>query len=768
MSLRCLATMTLALAGLFPVIETSLASPKLPMSLEDAITEDIDQAIEVALGEKRMPGCVVLVAHEGGIIYKKAHGNRRIEPSVEPMTLDTVFDMASLTKPIVTATSIMQLIDAGKIDLDATVKTYLPEFQGNGKEEITVKQLLIHTSGLTPDNALSDYEKGWPIAYEKICNLKLLSDPGQRFRYSDVGFILLGEIVARVSNMSLDQYAAKHIFRPLEMNDSGFNPDESLSQRAVTTTQINGEWLRGTVHDPRARYCNGVAGHAGLFSTADNLLLYAQAMLDARKPGTNPLLTPQTLKVMTQPYDAAGSLRGLGWDKQSGYSSNRGKSMSSSAYGHGGFTGTSMWIDPELELVVIFLSNRVHPNEKGSVNSLAGQIGTIAADACRAAQQNPVSNSTKLGIDVLADSQFKLLKGKRVGLIANHTSRNRSGIPTHLLMTNSLEVDLVALFSPEHGFAGRLDQSHIGDTADPETGLIVKSLYGETRKPTAEQLAGIDVLVFDIQDIGCRFYTYISTMGLAMEAAAEQGIPFVVLDRPNPLGGAIVEGPLLDEDKKSFVAFHSVPVRHGMTIGELAKMMNEERGWKTDLTVVPLAHWKRDQLLFDTDLPWRNTSPNMRNLTQAMIYPGVGLLETTNVSVGRGTDTPFEILGAPWINGTELASRINSFQVPGVQAIGIEFTPESSKFEGSSCGGVNFIITDWKTFRPLDLGWATASSLRILYPEDWETDRLSVLLGNKAVRNSILDAKSPQEISSSYADSVQAFTKRREPFLIYP
>lgn len=765
MSQRGLAVLPFVLA--LSILSTAdlLATTSQSAGIVEEITPKIDQAIENALAENKMPGCVVLVAKGGEILYKKSHGNRRIEPSVESMTVDTVFDMASLTKPIVTATSIMQLVEAGQIDLDAPVVTYLPEFRGHGKEAVTIKQLLTHTSGLTPDNALSDYENGWPNAYDKICNLKLLSKPGERFRYSDVGFILLGEVVARVSKMPLDQYAAKHIFQPLGMNESGFKPGESLAKRAVTTTKVDGKWLKGTVHDPRARYCDGVAGHAGLFSTADDLLLYAQAMLAARDSDSKHLLNSQTLAKMTKPYDAAGNTRGLGWDKQSAYSSNRGKSMSSSAYGHGGFTGTAMWIDPELDLVVIFLSNRVHPNEKGSVNALAGQIGTIAADACL---KRSVNSSTKLGIDVLAESQFELLKGKKIGLIANHTSRSKTGKPTHLLLAESPEVNLVALFSPEHGFAGGLDQSHIDDTVDPETGITIKSLYGETRKPTPKQLEGIDVLVFDIQDIGCRFYTYISTMGLAMEAAAEKGIPFVVLDRPNPLGGLAIEGPLLDRDDHSFVAFHSIPVRHGMTIGELAQMMNEERGWKTNLTVVPILNWKRDQLLLDTGLPWRNTSPNMRNLTQAMIYPGVGLLEMTNISVGRGTDTPFEVLGAPWIDGPQLASHINSFNLQGVKTIGVEFTPDSSKYEGKLCGGVNFIITDWASFRPLDLGWATASSLRTLYPNDWETDRLSVLLGNDGVKECIIQAMSPLEISQTYANDIQEFAKRRELFLIYP
>ncbi|MFI4874846.1 MAG: exo-beta-N-acetylmuramidase NamZ domain-containing protein, partial [Blastopirellula sp. JB062] len=616
---------------------------------------------------------------------------------------------------------------------------------------------------------LSDYEQGWSSAYEKICALKLLSEPGDRFRYSDVGFILLGEVVSRVTGKTLDAYAKQHIFQPLGMNESGYNPPKAMHARAVTTTQRNGAWLKGAVHDPRASYCDGVAGHAGLFSTADDMIVFAQAMLAARTAAEDHLLQPKTLAMMTDAHDAAGSLRGLGWDKKSAYSSNRGKSMSASAYGHGGFTGTAMWIDPELELVVLFLSNRVHPNGKGSVNSLAGRIGTIAANACRAQAKTATQTGAKLGVDVLADDNFALLKGKRVGLIGNHTSRDKSGKSTAVLLAESAEVELAALYSPEHGFAGKLDQAEIGDTVDPLTGVKVHSLYGATRKPTPAQLEGIDILAFDIQDIGCRFYTYISTMGLAMEAAAEQGIPFVVLDRPNPLGGKVIDGPMLDDEKVgSFVGFHSIPVRHGMTIGELAQMMNAERGWNTDLKVVKLENWRRDNLLFDTGLPWRNTSPNMRNLTQAMIYPGVGLLEMTNVSVGRGPDTPFEILGAPWIDGAKFAETIQRYDLPGVKVIPIEFTPNASKFKDQRCEGVNFVITDWSSLNTLDLGWAVALSLRKLYPDDWETQRLPTLLGNAKILEMIMAESSLDEIKRQYQADLQQFSKRRAPFLLYP
>lgn len=731
------------------------------------IAAQIEKEVRAALEDEKMPGCVVAIARKGQVVYLQAFGSRRVEPSVEPMTIDTVFDMASLTKPVVTATSIMQLVEQGKIDLQNPVSKYLPEFRGHGKETVTVEQLMIHTSGLTPDNALADYTDGWEPAYRKICDLKLLSPPGEKFRYSDVGFLLLGEIVGRVSGQPLDEYASRNLFQSLNMRDTGFNPTDELCQRAATTTKEDDQWLRGTVHDPRARYCGGVAGHAGLFSTAGDMLLYAQAMLDARKSGQDQILQPETLEQMTRPRDAAGSLRGLGWDKKSGYSSNRGAAMTAQAYGHGGFTGTALWIDPGLDLVVLFLSNRVHPHGKGAVNRLAGAIGTIASEACVAEKEPKANAGTKLGIDVLIESGFAELKDRKVGLIANHTSRNKAGVSTAKLLADAPGVELVTIFSPEHGFTGSLDQSEIGDTIDPTTGVRVLSLYGATRKPTPEQLTGIDTLVFDIQDIGCRFYTYISTMGLAMEAAAENDIRFVVLDRPNPLGGKQFEGPLLDDATRSFVGFHSIPVRHGMTIGELAQMMNAERKWGTDLTVIKLQSWTRQQLLFDTGLPWRDTSPNMRSLTQALLYPGIGLLETTNISVGRGTDSPFEIVGAPWVDGTALAAEIQSLNLAGVEVIGVEFTPNASKHERQLCGGVRFLVTDWNAFRSLDLGWGVAVSLRKLYPDDWEIKRLPVLLGNEAIYQQIVDGTSVPQIRGFCENELQQFEDRRKPFLLY-
>ncbi|MGC1276057.1 MAG: DUF1343 domain-containing protein, partial [Planctomycetaceae bacterium] len=373
------------------------------------------------------------------------------------------------------------------------------------------------------------------------------------------------------------------------------------------------------------------------------------------------------------------------------------------------------------------------------------------------------------GIDVLKRDDFAPLKGRKVGLITNHTGLSREHESTAELIANADGVELVALFSPEHGFAGTLDESGIGDTRDPKTGVKVYSLYGETRTPTAEMLADLDTLVFDIQDIGARFYTYPATMANAMKAAAEHGKRFVVLDRPNPINGVDVAGPVLDEGREAFVGFHTIAVRHGMTIGELATMYKAERNLDLDLHVIKMEGWRRSDFFDATALTWVNPSPNMRNLTQATLYPGIGLLEATNLSVGRGTDTPFEIFGAPWIDEVQLASQLNERRMPGVRFVPVRFTPakDTYKFPGEECRGVNVIIVDREAFRPVPTGLAIACQLRQNYPEDWETKNFDRLLIDKSVYDAVVAGKPVEEIERSYQPELDEFIERRNQFLLY-
>ncbi|GAB5407075.1 MAG: hypothetical protein Aurels2KO_53060 [Aureliella sp.] len=730
----------------------------------------IQALVEAGIAEGKMPGCVVCVGRHGKIAYLEAFGRRKLPPEEETMTTDTVFDMASITKPVATATSIMKLVEDGRLRLEDKVVTIFPEFAPNGKDSITIKHMLIHQSGLIPDNSLKDYLDGPELAWKRICDLGLVAEVGTTFKYSDVNFIVLAKIVEKITGQNVHEFSQTQTFQPLGMNDTGYVPNESLRKRAATTEKRKGRWMRGEVHDPRAYELDGIAGHAGLFSTAEDLALYAQMMLGQgtleTPEGDVKIMSPQTMRTMTSSYPVSTGQRGLGWDKQTRFSSNRGDLLSHEAFGHGGFTGTVLWVDPQLDLFFIFLSNRVHPNGKGSVNYLAGRILNRIVSSIHDAPKAPVA-VVKPGIDMLREDGFKTLEGQRVGLITNHTGLDSDGTSTARILADAKNVQLTALFSPEHGFAGQLDTAKIDDATDTETGLKVYSLYGETRRPTPEMLEQVDTLVFDIQDIGARFYTYISTMGEAMQAAGKAGKRFVVLDRPNPLGGVKVSGPMLDAGLESFVGFHRLPVQHGMTTGEIAKLLHDQLHLTLDLQIVKCQGWRRDLAWESTNLTWVNPSPNMRSLTQAFLYPGIGLLETTNVSVGRGTDTPFEVLGAPWIDGRELALHLSARNIPGVKFVPIRFTPEASKFANEACGGINISLTDRDALHCVRVGLEIAAALRQLYPDDWETKSFNRLLSNKSVFESVVAGESIAETLEKAQEDIAGFMRDRGQYLLY-
>jgi uncharacterized protein YbbC (DUF1343 family) len=560
------------------------------------------------------------------------------------------------------------------------------------------------------------------------------------------------------------------------------------------------EWLRGAVHDPTAYRMNGVAGHAGLFSTADDLAIYCQMIMNGGEYAGVRILSPMSVALMTRPRAVTdtGSARGLGWDIASSFSTNRGDLFPPGSFGHTGFTGTSLWLDPASETFVVFLSNRVHPDGKGDVASLRGRVASIVAasindkraEQARAesaqfavevltgvarlsskantmASLEPSADAEVLtGIDVLERDNFKPLAGMRIGLVTNHTGRNRAGRQTIDVLHSATNVKLVALFAPEHGIRGLVDDK-VSDSKDEKTGLPIYSLYGETRRPKPEQLKDLDALVFDIQDVGVRFYTYISTLGYVMEEAGRARLPVFVLDRPNPIGGTEVEGPVADADKLSFIAYHRIPVRHGMTMGELARLFNEERKLNCDVRVVKMENWRRGMWLDATNLTWVNPSPNMRSLLEATLYPGIGLLEMTNLSVGRGTDTPFEIIGAPWLDGQRLASYLNSRKIAGVRFVPVRFTPKSSVFKNEECGGVNIIVTDRARFRPVPSGIEIAVALRKLYPAEWKVDDYARLLVNAESLAAIKRGAEPEEVTRLWAEKLTEFRRARARALLY-
>ncbi len=749
----------------------------------------MDRAVEQAIVDKKCPGGVLWLEHNGSA-YHKAYGNRAVVPKVEPMTEDTIFDAASLTKVVACTPAVMLLVQRGKIDLDAPVSRYIPEFTGDGKEKITVRQLMLHISGLRGDVETKSDWQGQQTAILKACGEKLQSPPGTAFRYSDINFFLLGEIVQRVSGQPLEKFVAKEIYGPLKMADTGYLPPKSKISRIAPTEVVNGTPYRGVVHDPTARHMGGVAGHAGLFFTAADLARYARMLVNQGSLNGVEIFKPETVRLMTtiQTPPEISAHRGLGWDIDSGYSGPRGKIFPVGSYGHTGWTGTSLWIDPASKTFVIFLSNRNHPDENGNVGALRTKLGTLAAEAVGLAAA-PVTKppspgrtehsslgpsvgagadapngKTLNGIDVLEKQKFAPLKGLRIGLVTNHTGEDRDRNPTIDLLKNAPGVQLKVLFSPEHGIRGEADEK-VGDTVDQKTGLPVYSLYGKETKPTPEQLKDIDALVFDIQDIGCRFYTYTATMGLTLQAAGENGKKYFLLDRVDPINAVAVEGPVR-MGKGSFVAYHEVPLRFGMTLGELARMCNAERNFKTDLTVIQVENWQRSKWFDQTALPWTNPSPNMRNLTEAILYPGIGLLESA-VSVGRGTDTPFEVIGAPYIEDTRVAEELNRAGLPGVSFVPIRFTPTYSTHKDHACGGVYILLTDRDRCDVVDVGLVIAETLYRLYPEKFPIDKISHLLLHPPTMEALKANKSLKEIHELWAKDLAEFQKRREKYLIY-
>ncbi|MDQ2975798.1 MAG: DUF1343 domain-containing protein [Acidobacteriota bacterium] len=782
----------------------------------------IDSVVEQEIAQHHLPGAVVLVARKGSVAWRKAYGSRAVDPAPEPMTTNTIFDLASLTKIVATATSIMILVERGKVRLADPLSDYIPEIKGEGRERITIELLLTHRAGYAPDFDLKDRWAGYDEAIKRLVREPLRNPPGAKFVYSDIGYIALGEVVHRASGLTLDEFARRNIFAPLGMRDTGFRPNSNHRARIAPTEKRRGQlgylgdkpqlsetdadkWLRGEVHDPTAYRMNGIAGHAGLFSTADDLAVYCQMILNGGQYRGARILGPLTVAEMTRPrlVSENGWTRGLGWDINTSFSTNRGDGFPLGSFGHTGFTGTSIWIDPASRMFVIFLSNRVHPDGKGDVGPLRARVDSMAAGAvtdlamlagarlelsqyyeklisdlgrftasreqalaASAPNSNIADKKVLTGIDVLERDGFKQLAGMRIGLVTNQTGRDNAGRSTIDVLHKAPNVKLVALFSPEHGIRGAADEK-VSDSKDEQTDLPIYSLYGETRRPRAEQLQDLDALVFDIQDIGTRFYTYISTLGYVMEEAAKAHVPVYVLDRPNPINGLEVEGPVADADKLSFTSYYMIPVRHGMTIGELAKFFNQERNVGCDLRIVQTVGWKRAMWFDETNLVWVNPSPNMRSLTEATLYPGIGLLETTNVSVGRGTDTPFEVVGAPWIDGQRLAFHLNSQKIPGVSFVPVRFTPRSSVFKEEECGGINIVITDRGRFSPVLNGLQIAVALRQLYPTQWKVDDYIRLLVNADALERLKRGDSAGDIIRSWSGPLDEFRKARARALLY-
>lgn len=794
---------TTALASLTATGTVALRATDLQSIASDL--QPIDGVAQKQVRAGNIPGAVVLIGNGEQTLYRKAFGYRARQSKPLRMTTDTIFDLASLTKVIATTTAVMQLVEQGKLQLDDPVVKYWPEFATTGavaengainsKATITVRQLLTHYSGLRPDLTDSNWW-GYQTALTLIAAEQPKRAPGSAYEYSDINFEVLGELVRRVSGQPLDIYCMEHIFIPLGMHDTGFKPAIALRDRIAPTVKWHNQILQGEVSDPTAFRMGGVAGHAGLFSTADDLAIFARMLMHGGSYKGATILQPESVAQMTSPQTAADQTRqrGLGWNLNA--PSDSGKTVVPAGfYGHTGYTGTSLWIDPVTHTFVVILTNRVYPNDKGNIGPLRNAVADVVATAIdhasafasehQIASSNNASEQTtksvsnasehknetasttvRSGLDMLSAEQFAPLAGKRVGLITNHSGLDGHGRHAIELLQQTPNVKLVALFSPEHGLYGNVD-AKIASSIDAKTGLPVYSLYGKTMRPTPEMLQGVDALVFDIQDAGARFYTYITTLAYTMEAAAAAGIDFYVLDRPDPIDASQVQGPMLDRELRSFTAYFPLPIRYGMTPGELALLFNNENHIGAKLHVIKMAGYQRASWYDETGMRWVNPSPNLRSLTQTALYPGVALIEGANVSVGRGTASPFEIFGAPWINSKKLADYLSQRKIAGVRFLHTSFTPLESPYAKQRCEGVRIVLSNREALDAPALGIEITSALHKFYPKKFQLGDTLSMIGARSVLNAIRDGEDPRAIVSAWQDPLADFKLVRAKYLLY-
>lgn len=738
----------------------------------------LDDYINYEIAEG-FPGAVLLIMHNGEIVKNTAYGNALVYDGLDtldtpqPMTTDTLFDLASVTKVYATTLAIMKLEDEGLLSTSDFVYEYLDEFDTEETSSITIEHLLTHTSGLNashrfydPDNKHGEefYSLDRATTVSLIPSLPLKYDTGTDSAYSDLGFIALGAVVEEITGMSLDVYVEDNIYKELGLSstlytplDKGFVPEDiAATERVGNTRDDKYEWpdvrdytLQGEVHDELAYYAmNGISGNAGLFSNAYELAIMSQMLLNDGIYGEQKFFEKDTVEKFTT-QSTLNERYCLGFDNSENNKNYRRYSIfaSAEAFGKTGWTGTNVLIDPEHHLVVVLLTNKRHtPFEKGSFLGSDYQTGQYAPVITQIYEmlldttsydyaydnltpdESHTLTDVSLGIDRLDEFDI-LFKDKNVGLITNHSGKNSSGISSIDILYNS--TNLVSLFSPEHGIEGLHEAGErFGSTVDLSTDLPVYSLYGDTKKPTKEMLQNLDLLTFDIQDVGARFYTYIYTMLYAMEACAENDVTFAVFDRPNPLGGTGIEGNLVEDDFTSFVGLYPLPIRHGLTMGELALYINNTYDIGCDLRVIPMENWHRDLYFDDTSLEFIAPSPNMKTTSTTLVYPGSCFVEGTNISEGRGTEYPFELIGAPFINPYTLADELNSYNLEGVTFIPTSFMPDSSKYKDELCYGVRIRVDDKAVFKSVDMGISLIYALNHLYNDDFETvELLNVLAG---------------------------------------
>ncbi|MDY7802258.1 exo-beta-N-acetylmuramidase NamZ domain-containing protein [Burkholderia stagnalis] len=743
----------------------------------------IDAAIAAEMSDRHLAGAVVLIGDADGVRDRIVRGMRTAGRASESMTADTIFDLASLTKAVATATAVMQLVERGRLTLDAPAARYWPALDARGKGGITVRQLLAHTSGLPAGVSSIRALRTRASVLADVLAMSPVAQPGTRVIYSDINYVVLGEIVERASGKRLDTWCATHVFAPLRMHDTQFLPGVRVTSR-VAPTRLRAR--RARVDDPIAAAMGGVSGNAGLFSTADDLGRFARMLLHDGVLDGERVLRPGSVAALEAPatLDADGEARTAGWALQAPLVANRYRLPAAGALAHLGYTGTGLWIDLVTRRFVIVLTSRLYPDATGDAQPLreavlgivsshappvsgaqiAARIPVMRPAVERAARLPRSDGPVLTGIDVLAANGFAGVAGKRIGVVTNRSGFDRAGRRTIDLLAQAPRARLTAIFAPEHGVDTDLDTT-FGDTVDVRTNVVVRSLYGDRRRIAPAALSGIDVLVFDLQDAGVRFFTYIATLGYTLEAASAAHVPVIVLDRPNLLGADTVGGAVSDADPASFTNYYPLPLMHGMTVGELAKLFNERLRIGADLTVVPMQHYLRSMRFEDTGLGWVPPSPNLRDTAALSLYPDVGLVEGAEISVGRGTARPFGVVGSPWIDGRALADDLRAMHV-NATFVPIRFVPTEGPYRGALCDGVRIARLPG-TLRPGAVGFALALALHRRYPERFRIDPIRASVGSRAIADMLEDGRSLDAIERVVDMQNSAFARERAAYLLY-
>lgn len=783
--LQALFALTLAstsnlFAQVLPKLE--VVSPE-TLAVDSQQLNRIDGLVFEAIKKNQLPGAVVCVGYQGKIVFLKAYGDKQVEPTRIPMTTDTLFDMASVTKPLATALSVMLLAEQGTIRVRHRASDYLPEFAKEGKEDITIQQLLTHTSGLIPDNPIEDYHDGPAAAWDNICNLAPVTPPGEKFAYSDVGFIVLGELVKRVSGKDVNQFSQEHIYGPLGLHETTYLPPAHLRELAATTEQRDGRWMKGEVHDPRAFLLGGVAGHAGLFSTANDLAVIGQTLANGGSYHGKRIIGSETLRAMTAPVDVGTGKRGLGWDKQSGYSSNKPDFFSEASFGHGGFTGTAFWVDPELDMFIIFLSNRVHPNGKGSVNTLAGMIGNIAVAAIsrtevkkqeiqRERSELPENKSrqqqngrTLVGIDALRREEFRTLNSRKLGLVTNVTGKSRDNLFTADLLRASKTHELKAIFNWDWQALAKPSSEEQGD--QKLLGVAVANLKAIETLSTNESFKEIDTLVVDFQDTGISDARLVRGMLQILRAGENKNVPVVILDRPNPYGGNWVSGPIINYAVDDNGATIPLPLLHGATLGELALLLRQEFNISVQVHVVPCDNLKRETTFEKTGLVWEPIGEEVTNYNSLWLEPIRRVLSFADLSWGEGTEIEDEAFGTPWIDAQQLAEYLNGQGLIGVVFVPVRFTPNAGVHAGHECRGVQIVITDRNQVSLEGVIYAMSIGLKRLHPQEWPHEKVANTFADLAVRQTFNERQAVDVIIQSGREGLILFRQRRGAVLLY-